>query len=112
MRRLPLDFRHQYFGCEIELTGINRATAAQTLADLFGTCAEHSGGGYDKFYLEHISCKWEWDYLRESIREETPQPRQGKLSPDIASTLPILWKKRLAWDAEQRTRPSYRGEER
>ena len=50
---------------------------------------------YDKFYLEHISCRWEWDYLRESIREETPQPRQGKLSPDIASTLPKLWKKRL-----------------
>ena len=67
---------------------------------------------YDKFYLEHISCRWEWDYLRESIREETPQPRQGKLSPDIASTLPKLWKKRLAWDAEQRTRPHYRGEER
>ena len=67
---------------------------------------------YDKFYLEHISCRWEWDYLRESIREETPQPRQGKLSPDIASTLPKLWKKRLEWDAEQRTRPPYRGEER
>ena len=33
VRRLPLDFRDQYFGCEIELTGINRATAAQTLAD-------------------------------------------------------------------------------
>ena len=25
---------------------------------------------YDKFYLEHISCRWELDYLRESIREE------------------------------------------
>lgn len=67
---------------------------------------------YDKFYFEHISCRWEWDYLRESIREETPQPQQGKLSPDIASTLPKLWKKRLAWDAEQRTRPHYRGKER
>lgn len=67
---------------------------------------------YDKFYLEHISCRWEWDYLRESIREETPQPRQGKLSPDIASTLPKLWKKRLAWDAEQRTSLHHRGEER
>lgn len=38
--------------------------------------------------------------------------RLAKLSPDIASTLPKLWKKRLAWDAEQRTRPPYRGEER
>ena len=26
--------------------------------------------------------------------------------------LPKLWKKRLAWDAEQRTRPHYRGKER
>ena len=32
VRRLPLDFRDQYFGCEIELTGINRATAAQVTA--------------------------------------------------------------------------------
>ena len=39
---LALDFKDQYFGCEIELTGINRATAAQTLANLFGTRAEHS----------------------------------------------------------------------
>ena len=40
VRLCPPDFRDQYFGCEIELTGINRATAAQTLADLFGTRAE------------------------------------------------------------------------
>ena len=51
VRLLTLDFRDQYFGCEIELTGINRATAAQTLADLFATRAEHSGGGYDAYEL-------------------------------------------------------------
>ena len=57
MRLLPLDFRDQYFGCEIELTGINRATAAQTLADLFGTCAEHSGGGYDAYRVKDLDGK-------------------------------------------------------
>ena len=70
MRRLPLDFRDQYFGCEIELTGINRATAAQTLADLFGTRAEHSGGGYDTYCVKDLDGK-EWKIVRDgSIHPE------------------------------------------
>ena len=70
VRRLPLDFRDQYFGCEIELTGINRATAAQTLADLFGTCAEHSGGGYDAYRVKDLDGK-EWKIVRDgSIHPE------------------------------------------
>ncbi len=70
MRLLPLDFRDQYFGCEIELTGINRATAAQTLADLFGTRAEHSGGGYDAYRVKDLDGK-EWKIVRDgSIHPE------------------------------------------
>ena len=70
MRRLPLDFRDQYFGCEIELTGINRATAAQTLADLFGTRAEHSGGGYDAYRVKDLDGK-EWKIVQDgSIHPE------------------------------------------
>ena len=65
MRRLPLDFRDQYFGCEIELTGINRATAARTLADLFGTRAEHSGGGYDAYRVKDLDGK-EWKIVRDA----------------------------------------------
>ncbi len=70
VRLLPLDFRDQYFGCEIELTGINRATAAQTLADLFGTRAEHSGGGYDAYRVKDLDGK-EWKIVRDgSIHPE------------------------------------------
>ena len=65
MRRLPLDFRDQYFGCEIELTGINRATAAHALADLFGTRAEHSGGSYDAYKVKDLDGK-EWKIVRDS----------------------------------------------
>ena len=65
VRRLPLDFRDQYFGCEIELTGINRATAAKTLADLFGTRAEHSGGGYDAYRVKDLDGK-EWKIVRDN----------------------------------------------
>ena len=71
VRLLPLDFRDQYFGCEIELTGINRATAAQTLADLFGTRAEHSGGGYDAYRVKDLDGK-EWKIVRDgSIHPES-----------------------------------------
>ena len=70
VRRVPLDFKDQYFGCEIELTGINRATAAQTLADLFGTRAEHSGGGYDAYRVKDLDGK-EWKIVRDgSIHPE------------------------------------------
>ena len=65
MRRLPLDFKDQYFGCEIELTGINRATAAHALADLFGTRAEHSGGGYDAYRVKDLDGK-EWKIVRDA----------------------------------------------
>lgn len=65
VRRLPLNFRDQYFGCEIELTGINRATAAHALADLFGTRAEHSGGGYDAYRVKDLDGK-EWKIVRDA----------------------------------------------
>ena len=64
VRLLPLDFRDQYFGCEIELTGINRATAAHALADLFGTRAEHSGGSYDAYKVKDLDGK-EWKIVRD-----------------------------------------------
>lgn len=70
MRHLPLDFRDQYFGCEIELTGITRATAAHALANLFGTRAEHSGGGYDAYRVKDLDGK-EWKIVRDgSIHPE------------------------------------------
>ena len=65
MSKTPLDFKDQYFGCEIELTGINRATAARTLADLFGTRAEHSGGGYDAYRVKDLDGK-EWKIVRDA----------------------------------------------
>lgn len=35
------------YGIEIEMTGLSRGKAAETLAGFFGTRAEHTGGGYD-----------------------------------------------------------------
>ena len=40
---LPLDFRDQKFGCEIEMTGITRQQAAEAVGRLFGTTARRTG---------------------------------------------------------------------
>ena len=46
---LPLDFKDQYFGCEIEMTGLTRKAAAQALARLFHTNYIYCGGDYDVY---------------------------------------------------------------
>ena len=73
VNRVPLDFKDQYFGCEIEMTGMSRATAAHALADLFGTRSEHSGGGYDAYRVLDSEGK-EWKIVRDS--SITPQIRR------------------------------------
>ena len=37
-----IDLKDQYFGCEIETTGLTRQQAAEAVASLFGTTAVHS----------------------------------------------------------------------
>lgn len=37
-----IDLKDQYFGCEIEMTGLTRQQAAEAVASLFGTNAVHS----------------------------------------------------------------------
>lgn len=37
-----IDLKDQYYGCEIEMTGLTRQQAAEAVATLFGTTAIHS----------------------------------------------------------------------
>lgn len=39
------------FGIEIECTGLTRCAAAKAIAGVMGTCAEHTGGYYDKYRI-------------------------------------------------------------
>ena len=39
------------YGIEIEMTGLSRGKAAETLAGFLGTRAEHTGGGYDAYAM-------------------------------------------------------------
>lgn len=49
----------QTFGVEIELTGITRCQAANTIADYFHTTKTHTGGYYDKYeVIDNKGRKW------------------------------------------------------
>ncbi len=51
--------RTQTFGVEIELTGLTRRKAAETVAEYFGTTATHQGGGYDRYIVtDNSGRKW------------------------------------------------------
>ena len=43
---MAIGIQDQYFGTEIEMTGITRQRAAEKVADLFGTRAVWDGGYY------------------------------------------------------------------
>lgn len=41
-----IGIKDQFFGMEDEMTGITREQAAEAVAELFGTTARYTGGGY------------------------------------------------------------------
>ena len=60
-----LDLKDQYFGCELEMTGITREQAAQTVAALFGTTARqtHESHTYDPWEVtDGVGKKWRFVY--------------------------------------------------
>lgn len=66
--------KDQYFGVEVEMTGITREQAAQALADYFGTAPLHSGGVYDAWIVKDTENK-EWKLMSDSsIRGERKTP--------------------------------------
>lgn len=48
---MAIGIQNQYFGTEIEMTGITRQRAAEAVAELFGTRAVYDGG-----YLSNMVC--------------------------------------------------------
>lgn len=66
--------KDQYFGVEVEMTGITREQAAQALADYFGTVPLHRGGVYDAWIVKDTENK-EWKLMSDSsIRGERKTP--------------------------------------
>ena len=60
-----IDLKDQYFGCEIEMTGLTRQQAAEAVAYLFGTTAVHSCSSitYDPWeVLDNEGKTWRFVY--------------------------------------------------
>jgi len=60
---MPIGIKDQYFGTEIEMTGITRRKAAEAVAELFGTQAEYDGGYYESWAVRDREGKrWKFMY--------------------------------------------------
>ena len=60
-----IDLKDQYFGCEIEMTGLTRQKAAEAVASLFGTMARqtHESRIYDPWeVIDNEGKKWRFVY--------------------------------------------------
>ena len=60
-----IDLKDQYFGCEIEMTGLTRQKAAEAVASLFGTRARqtHESRIYDPWeVIDNEGKKWRFVY--------------------------------------------------
>ena len=60
-----IGMKDQYFGVEVEMTGITREQAATALAAYFATDARYVGGAYDKWCVTDRDCK-EWTVMSDS----------------------------------------------
>ena len=58
-----MDLKDQFYGTEIEMTGITRMHAAEVVADMFGTDIDHRES-YDSWVLLDRQGK-EWKFMRD-----------------------------------------------
>lgn len=60
---MAIGIQDQYFGTEIEMTGITRQRAAEAVAELFGTRAVYEGGYYKTWsVMDREGKKWKFMY--------------------------------------------------
>ena len=60
---MAIGIQDQYFGTEIEMTGITRQRAAEAVAELFGTRAVYEGGYYKTWsVMDREEKKWKFMY--------------------------------------------------
>lgn len=60
---MSIDLKEQYFGTEIEMTGITREQAAQAVAEMFGTTPHYIGTYYDTWgVMDPEGKEWKFTY--------------------------------------------------
>lgn len=72
---MPIDLREQYYGTEIEMTGITRKRAAESLAEMFGSSV-YQRTSYDSWCVRDREGK-EWRFVRDVSID--PQKRRNRV---------------------------------
>ena len=89
-----IGMKDQYFGVEVEMTGITREQAAQALANYFGTEPNYVGGGYDKWSVQDPDGK-AWSIMSDSsivteMRTESGYTRTSDIEYRVEMVTPKL----------------------
>lgn len=77
---MALDLKDQYFGCEIEMTGLTRERAARAVAALFGTAARQTGESvtYDPWEVKDRDGK-AWRFVYDGSIRTTRREGEGQV---------------------------------
>ena len=73
-----IGIKDQYFGTEIEMTGITRQRAAEVVAEMFGTEAYYDGTTYGVWSVIDLEGK-KWKFMS-CLLYTSPSPRDPKTS--------------------------------
>ena len=85
-----IGMKDQYFGVEVEMTGITRRQAAQALANYFGTTPRQTGGYYDKWSVKDPGGK-DWTVMYDgSIRTEMKSENGYAVVDDIEYSVEMV----------------------
>ena len=84
---MPIDLRDQYFGTEIEMTGITRERAAQVVAEMFDTDCYHRSS-YDSWCVRDQQGK-EWKFSRDTsiVTERKVRGRKTMADEDYSTEM-------------------------
>lgn len=74
--------KDQYFGCEIEMTGLTRKEIATALGGLFSTVPRHEGGAYDTWSITDLQGK-AWKIVSDSSIHATRRQGRRQVSTDV-----------------------------
>lgn len=94
---MAIGIQDQYFGTEIEMTGITRQRAAEKVAELFGTRAVCDGGYYGVWSVtDQEGKKWKFMYDGSIYTERRERgrmvPAGREYSTEMVSPKLFLWR--------------------
>ncbi len=94
---MAIGIQDQYFGTEIEMTGITRQRAAEVVAEMFGTRAVSDGGYYGIWSVtdqegEEVEVYVRWEYLYGTQGAWTHGSRRKRIQHRNGQSETFLWR--------------------